>query len=343
MSRKTISLLTTLAVVIIVTILRLTNGHTSPLAATPFAGTQQFHVVPSTPLTLVTMPDDAASTVLSQISHASKSIDLVIYELSDPAIEQALIEKHTQGVSIRVLLNGGYYGSHTMNASAFRTLSDAGVPVKYTPATFALTHQKTLVTDASTALIMTFNLVPKYYKTGRDFGIIDSDASDVSAIERTFDADWNGTKINAQTGDSLVWSPGAKEVLVGMIDSAKQSLLVYNEEMQDSDVVAALERAADRNVSVSIVMTDANNWHAAFTDLTAHGVHIRTYAPKASRYIHAKMILTDGSEAFLGSENFSTNSLDRNRELGLLIANPAILQALETTFAADSSVASPFE
>ena len=38
---------------------------------------------------------------------------------------------------------------------------------------------------------------------------------------------------------------------------------------------------------------------------------------------------------FVGSENFSRTSLDDNRELGLIIADPAVLSAMAKTFAAD--------
>jgi phosphatidylserine/phosphatidylglycerophosphate/cardiolipin synthase-like enzyme len=38
---------------------------------------------------------------------------------------------------------------------------------------------------------------------------------------------------------------------------------------------------------------------------------------------------------FVGSENFSRTSLDDNRELGLIISDPAVLSAMARTFAAD--------
>jgi phosphatidylserine/phosphatidylglycerophosphate/cardiolipin synthase-like enzyme len=40
--------------------------------------------------------------------------------------------------------------------------------------------------------------------------------------------------------------------------------------------------------------------------------------PKSPVYMHAKM-LVGGSEAFVGSENFSRTSLQDNREIGLLL------------------------
>jgi phosphatidylserine/phosphatidylglycerophosphate/cardiolipin synthase-like enzyme len=51
------------------------------------------------------------------------------------------------------------------------------------------------------------------------------------------------------------------------------------------------------------------------------------------------MILADygtlNAQVFIGSENFSQTSLDRNRELGILVTEPEILERLHTTFEAD--------
>ncbi|MFH0879311.1 MAG: phospholipase D-like domain-containing protein [Lentisphaerota bacterium] len=56
-------------------------------------------------------------------------------------------------------------------------------------------------------------------------------------------------------------------------------------------------------------------------------------------YIHAKMILADygaaQAAAFLGSENFSRTSLDRNRELGILVTETPILDRLHQVFEQD--------
>ena len=38
-----------------------------------------------------------------------------------------------------------------------------------------------------------------------------------------------------------------------------------------------------------------------------------------SPYLHAKIIIRDGKNAYLGSHNLSTNSIDNNREVGILI------------------------
>jgi cardiolipin synthase len=328
-----------------------TLGHLNDSADIPYV------IVPAQPLTLYTEPEDGIAPVIKEITDASSSVDLMMYELQDSQIENALASASARGIHVRVLLNEGLHGSSTSaNESAYAFLKSHTVPVEWTSSVFALTHQKTLIVDGKEALIMTFNLTPKYYSTSRDFGVLDSDTHDVAAIEQTFSDDWNagtlenesGAKVTASVvtapaGDDLVWSPGSKAALLSIINASKKSLLIYNEEMSDPDIIAALAAAAGRGVNVEIAMTDSSDWHTAFTTLSNAGAHVRTYSPKASLYIHAKMILSDDTQAFLGSENFSTASLDDNRELGLFISTPSILSQLETTFNSDWQGATPFE
>jgi cardiolipin synthase len=298
---------------------------------------------PSGSLSLITEPDAGVQPVLNEINGASKSVDLVMYQLEDAQVEQALVNDQNRGVQVRVLLNQGYYGQQSSdNEAAYNFLQGNHVSVHWTPKYFALTHQKTLIIDNKTADIMTFNLTPQYYATSRDFGVLDSDSKDVADIEATFTADWDNTKITSSNGDDLVWSPGSEATTISLIGSAKTSLDIYNEEMADSKVTTALEAAAKRGVNVEVDMTYSSDWKSAFQSLSVAGVHVRTYAASASLYIHAKMILVDNKQAFLGSENFSTSSLDDNRELGLVLQDPGIIQSLQTTFSSDYQAATPF-
>lgn len=54
-------------------------------------------------------------------------------------------------------------------------------------------------------------------------------------------------------------------------------------------------------------------------------------------YMHATMMIADDMRSFVGSENFSANSLDNNRELGLLIADTGVISKLKQTFQQDWS------
>jgi cardiolipin synthase len=309
---------------------------------------------PSGALSLITEPDAGIAPVLAMISGAKTSLDLVMYELDDARVESALVADEARGVAVRVILSAGYDGTAsgvpaTINARAYDFLSAHGVPVRWSPAYFSLTHEKSLVVDGDRALVMTFNLVSKYYPTGRDFGIADGNARDVAAMEDAFDEDWKGSGDTASAaGDDLLWSPGAKLALIALVTGAKKSLSIYNEEMADIDVTKALIDAAQRGVAVDVVMTGADEWRREFSELTTAGVRVRTYpdGDDAPLYIHAKMIVVDAgnpdARAFVGSENFSEASLNENRELGIVTGDQAIITELMKTFAADWRGATPF-
>jgi cardiolipin synthase len=92
---------------------------------------------------------------------------------------------------------------------------------------------------------------------------------------------------------------------------------------------------------VKVIMTNTSNTYASeFNTLKTAGVQVRTYPATAALYIHAKVIIADfgiatTQKVFVGSENFSVPSLTSNRELGLIMTTPAIINALNTTLASD--------
>jgi len=316
---------------------------TKPMSTTPVDGTTQT-VLQNLFDTLITEPADGMAPVLSMIQGAVKSIDLVMYELEDIQIENALIQAENRSVTVRVLLNEGYYGARSSAASmkAYQYLQSEGVSVHWAPSYFALTHQKTLIVDGNRAIIMTFNLTPQYYGADRDFGVIDEDQKDVAAIETAFYDDWQGTKNTTSAGDDLVWSPGADTEILSMINNSRKSLYIENEEMSDTAVINALIAAARRGVIIELVMTYSSDWTVNFTKLVAEGVGIHTYAADAPLYIHAKLILSDGTVALVGSQNFSASSLKYNRELGIILSDSNLLNSLSTTFQSDWIGSTPF-
>jgi len=48
-------------------------------------------------------------------------------------------------------------------------------------------------------------------------------------------------------------------------------------------------------------------------------------------------MVIDGQKAFVGSQNISAQSLDQNRELGIIISDQGVLQTLQQTFQQDWS------
>jgi phosphatidylserine/phosphatidylglycerophosphate/cardiolipin synthase-like enzyme len=286
-------------------------------------------------LSLVAEPQAGVRPFTALIAEARHSIELTMYELSDRTVERSLAAAAARGVDVRVALNGGYYSERSSyNDDAYAYLSAHHVHVRYTPAYFALTHQKTLTVDRRVAAIMTLNFDGLYAST-RDYAIVDRRSADVSAIVGAFDDDWAGRRDTPGDGSGdLVWSPGAQDDVLGLIEHARHSIDLEDEEMAYTPAIEALCTDARRGVDVRIVMTYESDWRDAFAQLRGCGASIRLYHGQAY-YIHAKLLIADGTTALVSSQNLSTGSLEDNRELGITVTDRLIVSALERDFRSD--------
>jgi len=286
-------------------------------------------------LAILVEPAAGIAPIHRLIASARHSLEMTMYECSDATAEQALAADAARGVRVQVILDGGSY-DRSLNEPAYGYLASHGVAVRWASREFDLTHEKAIVVDDATAAVMTLNLESRYYSSTRDFALIDTQPADVAAIAATFAADWAGRSIAPAAGSGdLLWSPGAQSQLVSLIDAARKRLDVENEEMDSRGIEAALDAAARRGVAVRVVMTANSEYSAALAALVAAGVQVRLYARSAPLYIHAKLIVADDRRVFVGSQNFSTASLEYNRELGVLTADANVIGVAEATFAAD--------
>ena len=73
---------------------------------------------------------------------------------------------------------------------------------------------------------------------------------------------------------------------------------------------------------------------APFTTLAAAGATVRAVGAPA---IHGKVVVADDRTLYLGSVNLTPTSLDDNRELGLLLAEPPLAAEVGEIVAADAA------
>ena len=310
-----------------------TAGAADPAASDP-AGT----AAPARSGALITEPQAGFSPVYHLIKHAKHSIDLTMYEFSDAKAEHDLAAAAQRGVTVKVVLD---QREKSHNSSTYDYLKSHRVKVVWSSTRFEYTHQKTLLVNGSTAVIMTANLTSEYYSSTRDFLAVDTKAADVAAIAQVFNADFAHRSIQPSDGRDLVWSPtGSQAKLLALIGGATKSLRIYSEEMGDTTIEDALIAAAKRGVNVKVCgENESGEYDSDFSRLAAAGVHISYYSSSHGFYIHGKVVEADygtgHAKVFIGSENFSSTSLNRNRELGLITANQKVLSAIASTFAGD--------
>ncbi len=302
----------------------------SRLMITPLPKTQQT-------LKLFIEPDAGESIILDAINTAHHSIWLEMYLLTDTSIIQALENAAHHKVDVRVMLEPTPYGGGSAQ-DVLDELKLAGITVKPTSPSFTLTHEKGMIVDGNTAFIMSCNFTYSALNgTNREYGVVDTLAPDVQSVTDIFNADWNRTPLHI-TNTSLVISPtNSRPALTALLGSAKKTLVLEEEEMLDDNIQQALVSAAHRGVHVQVILPtpyagESDNNIGGIAILKKGGVQVKE---DPQLYIHAKMIVADGMQAFVGSENISAPSLDGNRELGILLTDSGMLARLQQTFQQD--------
>ena len=297
---------------------------------------------------VIVEPDAGESPITGAIRGAQKSVWLEMYLLSDRNVINALEEAANRGVDVRVMLEPHPVGGGTSPSRTLDQLRAAGIKAQYTDPAFSLTHEKGLIIDGNTAFIMTSNFTRSALGgysgssgyENREYDIIDTNSQDVQAVIAIFQADWNHT--TAQFNDpNLVVSPiNSRNDFTSLINSAHSTLLIEAEEMNDSNIEQDIVNAAQRGVHVEVILPAPSG---SSGDSNSQGISVIKQGNVQVRedpqlYMHAKIIVVDGKIAFVGSENISTQSLDQNRELGIIVSDFGVLNTLQQTFQKDWDV-----
>lgn len=279
--------------------------------------------IPETDISIFTSPPiTSLDRIIETLRSAKNRIWLEVYMLSEKRIIAALAEAQTRGVDVRIILEPNPYGNPYINKKAFTTLENKKIAVSWADGSrFNFTHAKFFVIDDS-YLIMTANMTHSAFATNREFYIEGHDSKILETLSRIFESDMAHTPIEI-THPNLIISPiDARTKLVTLLESAKKSILLYAEVFDDEALKQILIRKAQENIPVTIILTNPKKIAAnqAFIDsLSPFG--IRFFTPKKP-IIHAKAAIIDSSVAYVGSINFTKNSLENNREVGVLFKNP---------------------
>jgi hypothetical protein len=289
--------------------------------------------------TLLTLPDQGENAIYNFVNSATSSIDVTIYELNDVTLENDLVSREKAGANVRVILD---QAQKSYNTAAYNLLTAGGVGVVWSSTTFTYTHQKTITVNNDESYISTGNFDNTYYATSRDYGVFDTDANDVAAIVAVFNADYTHSSITPSDGDDLVWSPTDSQThLLALINGAQHSLDIEQEEFSDTTLVNAIVADENRGVTVRVVIEDPSDYSSELSKITAAGGKVTGYSSSTGFYVHAKTVIADygysTAKAFVGSENFSSGSLNNNRELGMITTDSGVVTGLETTFDGDFS------
>jgi cardiolipin synthase len=284
--------------------------------------------------TLSIGPDDWDDAT-ALIDGATSSIELQMYLFTVDEVADRLVAAKNRGVDVRVLLDPDHDGNPDVRAQ----LSAAGVQVKDAPSRFEFSHAKYLVVDGDTAIVMSGNFNYDAYSEERNYAATLHDPDDVADLRAIFEADWTGGADPDLGCTRLLVSPvNSRTRILQHIASAESRLDIEAIYFSESSVRAAVVEAKNRGVAVRVMLAppeafDAN--YAAIQIMQNQDIPVKVVH---DFLLHAKLILADDA-ALIGSQNYSDTSLSDNREVGVIVTDPAIIDAIESQYAADWAVA----
>ena len=283
------------------------------------------------PVEVVATPEAGETPYTSVLASAQTSIDLEVYLMGYGGILDLLQSKARDGVRVRVMLDES---KKDTNQKYFDILTAAGVQVKWSDPKWSYFHAKFFIVDGKTAVMSTGNYSKSFsIERERNFVATDSDPADIADLVELFEADWNGTQLSMPCTRLVVSPINARQRILDVIANAKETLDIESMQFADWDVRNAVKKRVEAGVQVRVLLADANWIDAnayAVTYLKNLGVPVK-WMP----HLHTKAIIADGAAAYVGSENLSSTSLDKNREVGVIVVEPQSIAPMQTTFEKD--------
>jgi phosphatidylserine/phosphatidylglycerophosphate/cardiolipin synthase-like enzyme len=283
------------------------------------------------PIEVAATPEAGEAPYTSVLATAQTSIDVEVYLMGYGGILDLLEEKARAGVRVRVILDGGRKDT---NQKYYDRLTAAGAEVRWSDPRWSYFHAKFFVVDGRVAVMSTGNYSKTYsIERERNFVATDADPADIADLVTLFEADWNGTALEMPCTRMLIAPVNARERILDLIASAESTLDIESMQFADWGVRNAVKARVEAGVQVRALLADpawidANAYAATF--LKDLGVPVK-WLP----HLHTKAMIVDGKAAYVGSENFSQTSLDKNREVGVILVEPSSITPMTTTFEKD--------
>jgi phosphatidylserine/phosphatidylglycerophosphate/cardiolipin synthase-like enzyme len=272
---------------------------------------------------LLIQPEDGVAPLVAAIKQAKKSVDIVIFRFDRVEIEAALEAAAKRGVSVSALIAYANHGGEKSLRKLEMRLLDAGVTVSRTADDLVRYHDKLLVIDRRTLFVLSFNFTHLDIDHSRGFGIVTRKTKLVEEALKLLAADTDRTPYEAGV-DSLVVSPvNARRQLLALIRRARKELLIYDPNLADAEMLRALNERAKAGVDVRVIGRVGRK---------SQHVHVR---PLGGFRLHARAIVCDRREAFVGSQSLRKAELDARREVGVIVRESRVVRGVIDTFEAD--------
>jgi phosphatidylserine/phosphatidylglycerophosphate/cardiolipin synthase-like enzyme len=171
--------------------------------------------------------------------------------------------------------------------------------------------------------LFAFNFTNEDISKSRSFGVSTKDKHAVREACALFEADSSRQPFMPKRSPLVVSPETARDTLTTFIKGAKRQLLIYDVNIQDPAFVKLLRQQAAAGIDVRVIGKFKGSGDA---------ISVR---PLRSLRLHARVIVRDGSRAFVGSQSLRRTELSQRREVGVIITNGTAARKLRDIFEMD--------
>jgi len=294
-----------------------------------------------------TNSERAWQAMFDSMSSAKESIYLEMYIFVDDIEEfnflKLLKEKAKSGVRVKIILDS--FGSSDLSKEGILSLREAGVEVIF----LHRTHRKILIVDEKTAFIGGVNFEQKMNKW-IDL-VLKVEGKLVKSIVRSFTKTYikSGGKDQAVIilNKEVVFSKAKTWIIEHFPMSNKFNLRrIYKKALRDSEtsvllispyftpkrwLMRAMHQAVLRGVKVEVLIPKVTD--NFFVDRVNHFYIFKMSKLGVSFFLeskmnHAKVLIVDGKEGMVGSNNLDYFSFEFNSEIGVFIKDIEVIRKL---------------
>jgi phosphatidylserine/phosphatidylglycerophosphate/cardiolipin synthase-like enzyme len=271
---------------------------------------------------LIVQPEQGVEPVLTAIDKAKKSLDILIFRLDVKDVVTGIEAAVKRGVAVRALIAHTNKGGEKALRKLETRLLAAGVTVSRTADTLVRYHGKMMVIDGRTLYVNGFNFTWLDMERSRSFGIASTSPRLVKEALKLFQADCDRQPYESGCEQLVVSPENARTRLTAFIKAAKKQLLIYDPNVGDSRMLRLLAERQHAGVDVRII--------------GKVGARSTIAAEKfPGKRLHVRAILRDGVKAFVGSQSLRPLELERRREIGVFVAEAAIVRKMVAVFEED--------
>ena len=257
------------------------------------------------------------------------------YDLTEKKVKSLFTQLLQKNVKINLIMENQKYQQfkstrkeiqkYFSGYSGFAIKNDKQMHTEYQHSKFAVRNQG--------ALIQTSNLNASSFTNNREYIFYTEHPGIIASLSGIFYKDRTGLPIlKSDIHPNLAVCPiNCRGIIEWLISGARSSIMIQNQYIDDNRIrdflLARQKMLWISNIKIQLPGTESNQ-----ELLRVFGSSLHLFKKP---YLHAKMLLIDEKILLLSSINLSANSMDNNREIGILLTDPIVIREFIEQFRKD--------